>query len=121
MFTQEQTHTVSRLLKQAEALAAGTAEQVILVQTAAGEVLYCLNRDVSRPEDEDGFLAQIREHGQLEWIVCMWRGGGVDLPSCHFRKGLLDLCPENGNARMVLRTDAADGPAYNARAVRDSF
>ena len=68
------------LLEQARELAKveSTAQQVILVKTAKGNVYHVSNRDVERGADEDGLLRQLRdgEDTQVQAVACMWKEGG---------------------------------------------
>ena len=54
--------------------------------------------------DEQAFIDDLREAGDTEirYIVCLFQGGGLDIPSYFFRKKLLELNPANGEAKMLL-------------------
>ena len=93
------------LLEQARELAKveSTAQQVILVKTAKGNVYHVSNRDVERGADEDGLLRQLRdgEDTQVQAVACMWKeGGALDVPSIRFRQRLLELDSRNGDAPL---------------------
>lgn len=96
------------LLEQARELAKveSTAQQVILVKTAKGNVYHVSNRDVERGADEDGLLRQLRdgEDPQVQAVACMWKeGGALDVPSIRFRQLLLELDSRNGDALLPLQ------------------
>ena len=87
------------LLEQARELAKmeSTAQQVILVKTAKGNVYHVSNRDVERGLRET-------EDSTVQAVVCLWQEGGVpDVPSLRFRRLLLELNPRNGDALLPLQ------------------
>lgn len=82
-----------------------SAKQVIVVKTTKDHVYYFLNTEPLEPVDEDRFLNLIREKEdvQIRKMVCMWNGSDVDLPHIRFRQRLVELCPENGDAYILLQ------------------
>lgn len=96
------------LLEQARELAKmeSTAQQVILVKTAKGNVYHMANQNAETPADEDRLLALLREteDSTVQAVVCLWQEGGVpDVPSLRFRRLLLELDPRNGDALLPLQ------------------
>lgn len=83
------------------------AEQVIVVKTAKGQVCHFANRAVTAGDrrDEDAFLAELAHGGETELraLVCLWQGQALDVPSFHFRSRLLELCPNNKDAVVLLQ------------------
>ena len=93
------------LLEQARELAKmeSTAQQVILVKTAKGNVYHMANQNAA---DEDRLLALLREteDSTVQAVVCLCQEGGVpDVPSLRFRRLLLELNPRNGDALLPLQ------------------
>ncbi len=55
--------------------------------------------DISSAKCEQAMLQSLAEaHIRVARILCMWKSGGVDLPSYVFRRGLLDMDPANAEA-----------------------
>lgn len=94
------------LFEKAECLLkeAPSAQQVISVKTAKGNVYHFLNSDPMEPVDEERFLSMLQEKNDVhvEKLVCVWQGGAVDLPHIRLRKCLLELCPENAETDILL-------------------
>lgn len=82
-----------------------SAEQVIVVKTAKGNVRFFANNVLDQKyEEEKEFVQKLVEEDDavLEYIVCMWNDSSLDFPSMNFRKLLLDVNEENNHARMYL-------------------
>ena len=92
------------------------ADQTIALRTLDGRTFVMENRYVRDADysDEDTFLHSIAAQGVtvVTHLVCLWAEGCVDVPSMHFREGLLALSPENANTLLLLRDDEhiADWP-----------
>jgi len=110
------------------------AEQVIAVRTMKDNIYHFPNYIldsvehngnseklvVGSTENEDKFIKMLLEKGdgELKHIVCMWNTGGVDVPSMHFRKLLLEASPKNADAKfVVLMEDGNGGTAYGVRTI----
>lgn len=81
-------------------------EQVVVLRTDAPWVYSFENRVLSHgSEDEDRLLQELIDKGDtvVEYIVCMWKDGGLDTPSHHFRKRLLELSEKNAEAKILLQ------------------
>ncbi len=90
-----------------------TAQQVILVKTAKGNIYTCVNNNyviendmimsVGDFKDETNFIQMLVDADDVEikYIVGMWKNGGIEVPSMHFRKAILDICPKNEDAICV--------------------
>ena len=93
------------------------AEQVIALQTAAGNVHVIFNQQVMAGNYEAekqllGLLEQARDTHVL-YVAALWRNGCADLPSFHFRRRLIEL--DHRNFETLLLMQGADG--YHSRAV----
>ena len=93
------------------------AEQVIALQTAAGNVHVIYNQQVTAGNYEAektlfALLEQERDTHVL-YVAALWRNGGADLPSFHFRRRLIEL--DHRNFETLLLMQGADG--YHSRAV----
>lgn len=101
------------LLDEAEKLirADPSADQVIVVRTAKGSVCHLLNRSIMAGDtkEEDAFFTMLidREETAIQAVVCMWNNRSIDLPSSHFRHRLMELCPDNQNAVVLLQGENA--------------
>ena len=75
------------------------ADGVTIIRT--GEKEYCfpidLNADFVSP-----ILAALRQDSKVDYIVHMWKNHWLDLPAYDLRKGLVELCPENKDAKLML-------------------
>ena len=82
-----------------------SAEQVIVVKTAKGNIRFFANNVLDQKyEEEKEFVQKLVEEDdiELEYIVCMWDDFNLDLPSMNFRKLLLEVNEENNNAKICL-------------------
>ena len=82
-----------------------SAEQVIVVKTAKGNVRFFGNNVLDQKyEEEKDFVQKLVEEDDavIEYIVCMWNDSNLDFPSMNFRKLLLGVNEENKHAKMYL-------------------
>lgn len=83
------------------------ADQVIAVKTAKGNTYHFANHQVQAGSraDEDRFVELLREKDDVtvQYLVAMWNTCGIDLPSMHFRRRLLELSPQNAEAVIPLQ------------------
>lgn len=96
------------LIAEAKALLAEApgAQQVIVVRSAKGNIYHLANTCVETSADEDCYLDLLRDADDtaVAALVCMWKDGTLDVPSMHFRKGLLALNPANAAAELPLQS-----------------
>lgn len=91
-------NTLTKLRSRAET---GESEgQLLAVVTEAGTHYFEINHGT---KDEAAALAALGQDRRALAVLCMWKGGELDVPSMYFRKGLLDLNPENGEAWILLQ------------------
>ena len=86
----------------------GQQGQIVAVKTAKDNVYYYINKawcPETFQKEEMLFLNMLREKEdtQILFAVCLWNGGGLDIPSIHFRKGLLALCHKNEATKLLLQ------------------
>lgn len=99
----------NRLLEEAERLIkeenVGKDGQLIILKTDKSNKYHFVNYFLNGPEDEERFLQMLRQRDdtQVQYLVCMWYGYQLDVPSMRFRQGLIGICPQNENAIMVLQ------------------
>ena len=91
--------------------------QTLLIQTASGNV-YAGENPLAAENDyaaEEALLQMLSEHEDTEvrWVCAVWHGTCIDLPSYHLRQRLLELSPQNGEARVVLMGEGG----YNYRSI----
>ena len=95
------------------------ADQTIALRTLDGRTFVMENRYVRDADysDEDTFLHSIAAQGVtvVTHLVCLWAEGCVDVPSMHFREGLLALSPENANTLLLLTHCRLAAAADDAR------
>ena len=91
-----------------------TAGQVVVVKTAKGNTYTCVNNNtytiengvimsVGDFDEEIEFIQMLVDIDDVEvkYIVCMWQSGSVEIPSYHFRNGILEICSKNQEAIWV--------------------
>lgn len=93
-----------------------TAELMITVKTAKGNIYTCVNHNILSGdyEDENQFIKMLvdKDDVKIKYFVCMWSSGELEVPFAHFRNSILEICPENENAiwvaqgadKLILRT-----------------
>ena len=83
------------------------ADQMIALRTAGGRIYVMENRSILSGDhgDEDLFLGSLalQDDTPVTHLVCMWYDGALDLPSMHFRRGLLEINGNNGRAGILLQ------------------
>lgn len=84
--------------------------QVIVVKTAKGNIYSLANNDVldGSYEDEAGFIQKLvdEDDAKVKFILCMWNNQGIEVPSMHFREGLLETSAENEKAIIFFQNCA---------------
>lgn len=97
------------LLTKANALleADPSAEQAIAVLTCKGDCFSLLNHGIRSGStgEETAFLEGLAEkdNAALQYVVCMWNDGNLDVPSAHFRELLTMLNPANSETEILLK------------------
>ena len=83
------------------------AEQIVGVKTVNNNLYFAVNRDIRNGDyqKEKELFNALRKNRdrQVAYFVTMWNDQTPDMCSHNFRKGLLQLDPENKNAMTVLR------------------
>ncbi len=82
------------------------AEQAVVLLTEQGGLRALANHGITEGDtaDEARFLSTLRSSGDaVTRLLVLWRGSYLDVPSMHFRQGLMDLSPTNGAALVLLR------------------
>jgi hypothetical protein len=103
-------HAMMNLFDFSRSKTLGKNDLLLAVRTADGisreakiHNVYKRGENGAHP-DEQEFIDNLREAGNTEirYIVCMFQGGIIDIPSYFFRQKLLELNPANGKAKMLL-------------------
>ena len=75
------------------------ADGVTIIRT--GEKEYCFPIDL-KTDFVSTILAALEQDAKVEYIVHMWKNHWLDLPAYDLRKGLVELCPKNKDAKLML-------------------
>ena len=82
------------------------AEQVIVAYSESENMYIRVNRDVMSGlhADEEQFIQELIDNQDtaLRYVVCMWKGFTLDLPSIYVRKRLIEIDSKNAYAQMIL-------------------
>lgn len=82
--------------------------QAIVLYSATGNTYGTVVKDACSREmtEEKSMLAGLRAAGdtQIRYLLCMWRDGGVDIPSLAFRRMTVELDPQNAAALLLVMT-----------------
>ena len=82
-------------------------DQIIALRASNGQTYIMENRNIMSGDnsDEDLFLRSLKAQGvtAVTHLVAVWCDGGLDVPSMHFRQGLLELSPENAETLLLLQ------------------
>ena len=89
------------------------ADQVIVIRTTSGQVYSLENHHILEGDHsgEDTFLQMLQQKNdtRVESLVCMWDENAFpDMPSIHFRRGLLELNPHNTETGMLVMGDRGE-------------
>jgi len=99
------------LTKATEKLEIEAPEQVVVMQSAKDEI-YCIAFSDLQAATEGAIPALEQATAGIDTkivrVVCMWRNGGIDLPSYALRDRLCKLNRENLDAQLLLQR--ADSP-----------
>ena len=90
--------------KEADKLSDGN---VVVMLTTKGTVISIAFSSVSssiQAENTLKFLIDKKKDGEskIARMICMWHGGGIDLPSYAFREALVDIDSQNLSAQILL-------------------
>ena len=91
------------------------AELVIALQSAKGNTYTGFTREVANAEADIADFMQMladAEDVEIQYGVCMWNNGGLELPCHRLRESLLAISPKNeeaifggqGEEKIVLKT-----------------
>ena len=82
--------------------------QAIVFHTAKGNLFaqFIENAVSEDKKDENNLLEKLSEEkdAEIDYILCLWQGGEMDIPSYDFRKMILNLDPVNSNAEIFVMT-----------------
>lgn len=80
-------------------------EQIIVIKSSKSNV-YTFDMDLSG-ECENGLIDTLHQNNDIEvsCLVCMWRDGGIEIPSMSIRKKLLALSESNESTILILQGD----------------
>ena len=82
--------------------------QAIVLRSSKGNEYGIVVRNALSEEksDEQALLQKIQDarDSAICFVLCMWQGGCIDIPSCDFRKALLKLNEENAEAMLFVMT-----------------
>ena len=82
--------------------------QAIVLRSSKGNEYGIVIRNALSEEksDEQALLQKIQDarDSAIYFVLCMWQGGCIDIPSCDFRKALLKLNEENAEAMLFVMT-----------------
>lgn len=89
-----------------------SVDQVIVVKTEKSNIYHFTNQLYidgtfnEKSEDEEKFVQMLldKEEQVLRYIVCMWNGCSIDVPSMNFRKLLLEASEKNTEAMLVVQS-----------------
>ena len=83
-----------------------SAEQIVGVKTAKGNVYFFANNVLSKgAEDEIDFWKELcdKSDTEIKYVVCMWNNHGIEIPSMSFRKMILESVPKNAETILILQ------------------
>ena len=101
-----------RLQKTASAMLQSTrqgqyTQALILVSSTEKEYRAVIKDALSKEMTEEKALLEELKANQdtaLDYILCMWQDGGIDIPSMAFRKLLCAMDPQNADAHLFVMT-----------------
>ena len=81
------------------------ADQTVVVRTKSNRIFSFACKMDELSETEDTFVQRLVEANatEIKHVVCMWYEFGIDQPSMHFRKRLLEISAKNGDAQVLLQ------------------
>ena len=82
--------------------------QAIVLRSSKGNEYGIVIRNALSEEKsgEEVLLQKIQDANDsaICFVLCMWQGGCIDIPSCNFRKLLLRLNEKNSGAKLFVMT-----------------
>ena len=96
--------------------------QIIVMLSSKGNLYFAIITDICTMCEPDRDIALLEELSQvndahIEKLICMWAGGGFDIPSYTFRKKLCAINEKNSNAEMLLCSENV----YIKKTIAESF
>lgn len=78
-------------------------DQVIILKTQKANI-FIFEIRLPGVKDEDDIIRQIRQSNELDidYIICFWNNGSIDVPSFSLRKKILALSEYNNNTKIIL-------------------
>ncbi len=89
-------------LKMEKHMAGKEGKQIIAMLSPCDRAIHMFVNQADSQDEKDALQELSLNVGKVDRIICMWLDGEVDLPSYTFRKGLLEIDPENKNAQILL-------------------
>ena len=84
-----------------------SAQQVLVALTSKLQMYHFTNHDIMSADitEEETFIKMLMDKNDTEvkYMVCMWDGFMLDVPSQHLRSRLTQINPLNGNTRILLQ------------------
>ena len=97
--------TASIMLKNAEQ---GQYTQVLILVSSTEKEYSAVIKNVLSEEhpEEKALLEELKANHDttIDYILCMWQDGCIDIPSWAFRKMLCSLDPKNADALLFVMT-----------------
>ena len=86
--------------------------QAMVLETCKGVIYgvgFCEPRDAAYGAQERALVKRLSDakDTQIAKLLCVWRDGGIDLPSYSFRAMLCVLNTENTNAKIFVKGEKA--------------
>lgn len=107
------TNLFERLQKTASAILQSVeqgqyTQALILVSSIKKEYSAVIKDALSEEHPEEKALLEelkVNQDTALNYILCMWQDGNIDIPSWAFRKMLCSLDPKNADALLFVMTE----------------
>lgn len=80
-------------------------DQLITVKTIKSNMYSFANKiECMNAHYEEDFINQLirQEDFEIEYVVCVWNDGSLDIPSMNFRQLLLQASEKNNHAILVM-------------------
>lgn len=85
-----------------------SAMQIIVVLTSSGNQYHMAIDDIpqNRVISENAITELLLQNQdtQVQYLVCMWSNGSIDVPSWHLQELLSSIDPKNSHAQILVNT-----------------
>ena len=103
--------TATELLRDAEE---GQHTQAVVLFSAKGSEYGRVIKDTIAEDDSDevALIESLKaaDDTEIKYVLCMWKCGGIDIPSYRFRKMLCELnCQNSESVLFVMTFDGISG------------